>query len=68
VARAHVDEVYVPLVAKAGFNVEAHVNVVEGHTSAASIAESIVKFAQDRNADILAVTSHGGYVLLAVIF
>jgi hypothetical protein len=59
-AQAHVDKVYKPLVEKAGFEVEAHVNIVEGHASAAAIAESIVNFAEDRCADILAVTSHGG--------
>jgi hypothetical protein len=64
-AQEHVEKVYMPLVEKAGYDVEGYVNIVEGHASAASIAESVVNFAEDRAADILAVTSHGGCVLCA---
>lgn len=59
-AQAQVDAKYKPVVEAAGFEVATGVNVVDGHASAAGIAESIVASANDAGADILAVTSHGG--------
>ena len=54
------DAKYRPVAEAAGFEVETGVNVVDGHASAASIAESVVDHANAAGADILAVTSHGG--------
>jgi hypothetical protein len=54
------DTRFKPVVSSAGFDVLTSVNTLEGHASAAAIADSILKSARAVRADLLVAASHGG--------